>query len=82
MALTDPRYEEIDAALLDMHNYLVALSTELVEASSLSGMRSPLYQMVITSANQLAHLRVAFEVTREHARLSEEIRRRLSAGGE
>jgi len=72
MALTDPRYEDIDASLLQMHDDLVALSAELVEASSLSGMRSHLYQMVINSANQLAHLRVTFEIARELVRKADE----------
>jgi hypothetical protein len=72
MALTDQRYEDIDASLGDMHKYLVALSTELIEASSLSGMRSHLYQMVINSANQLAHLRVTFEIARDLERKADE----------
>jgi len=72
MALTDQRYEDIDASLRDMNEYLVALSVELVEASSLSGMRSHLYQMVINSANQLALLRVTFEIARDFENKADE----------
>jgi hypothetical protein len=64
MALTDQRYEDIDASLQRIHEYLIALAAELDEAAPATNKQEDTYQIAVTIAAWVAQLRHALQTER------------------
>jgi hypothetical protein len=65
MALTDQRYEEIDASLQRIHDYLIALAAELDAAATATNKQGETYPLAVTVAAWVAQLRHALQTDQE-----------------